>query len=73
MTNRGEKFVVHSCVPGVHTMTVVFAGLQETGFDELPAFSLYNLIEDLPAHPKDSTLSRNTLERYGYVFPIYAP
>jgi len=73
MVKQGTKFVVNSRVPGVHTMTVVFTGLQETGFPDFPAFSLYDLIEDLPAHPKGSTVSRNTLEGHGYVFPADAP
>jgi hypothetical protein len=49
---------------------VTFRGLQE-----LPAsrggghWELWNLTEDIPGHPKGSTMTRQTLERMGYQVP----
>lgn len=35
----------------------------------IPAVELYNLTEDIPDHPKGSTVSRETLEKAGYEVP----
>lgn len=73
MANKGDRFVARSIVPGVPNVVVIFKGMQETGFDDFPAFAIYDLIEDIPGHPKDSTVSKDTLEQSGYVLPNEAP
>jgi hypothetical protein len=40
------------------------------GFRELPAIDLYNLLAPVGEHPVGSTVSRRTLERFGYRLPI---
>ncbi len=47
---------------------VSFNGIQE-GFEEMPSFELWTLEEHLPGHCAETTLSRSTLEREGYVLP----
>lgn len=42
------------------------------GFRELPAIDLYNLLVPVGEHPVGSTVSRTTLERYGYRLPPVA-
>ena len=49
------------------TMDVVFVGIQK-GFDSVPDMELYNLTRTLGHHPADSTLSKQTLESFGYRF-----
>jgi hypothetical protein len=39
------------------------------GFRDLPAIELYNLLVPVGEHPVGSTVSRRTLERYGYQLP----
>jgi hypothetical protein len=48
-----------------------YCGFQP-GFRHLPGVELYNLQEDLcPAHPKGSTVSLQTIRKYGrYVPPV---
>ncbi|HEX2860703.1 MAG TPA: hypothetical protein VHN79_03645 [Lacunisphaera sp.] len=41
----------------------------QSGMGVMPDFELWNLTADIPRHPKDSTLSRQTLESYGYTVP----
>ncbi len=38
----------------------------QSGMGVMPDFDLYNLKEDLPGHPKDSTVSEKTLREAGY-------
>ena len=73
MVKVGDRFIVRSLVPGGHNMTVIFIGMQETGYEEFPTFALYNLTEDLPKHHTGSTVSRQTLEGHDYAFPSDAP
>ena len=74
MANKGDKFLAKSIVPGVPDVIVIFKGIQETEFeDEFPSFALYDLTEDIPEHPKNSTVSKTTLEESGYVLPQEAP
>jgi hypothetical protein len=73
VANKGETFVARSLVPGVAPITVEFIGMQETGFDEFPAFALYNLTSDLPGHPNHSTVGRDVIEENGFVLPPEAP
>jgi hypothetical protein len=73
MANPGDRFTLTSILPRSEAITVVFKGIQETGFEDLPDFALYDLLADLPGHPASSTVSRYTLEEFGYVFPNDAP
>jgi hypothetical protein len=73
MAKVGDRFIVCSLVPGVPNMAVIFIGMQETDCEDYPAFALYNLTEDIPGHSEHSTISRDTLEGNGYVFPNDAP
>jgi len=72
MTNKGDKFLVKSIVPGVLNQEIIFKGIQP-GFDEFPALALYDLTADIEGHPKGSTVTRPTLEEYGFVLPSEAP
>jgi hypothetical protein len=72
MAKDGDVFVAVSLVPGVSNQKVIFRHVQP-GFEELPSISMYDLTEDISGHPKDSTVSRNTLEESGYVLPQEAP
>ncbi len=73
MAKRGDRFKVTSLLPQTEPITVIFTGMQQTGFDEIPPFPLYDLIDDLPGHPAGSTLSRETIEEFGFLFPNDAP
>jgi len=73
MANKGDKFIARSMVPGVPNLVVVYKGMQETGFDDFPAFAVYDLTADIPGHPKYSTVGRDTIEQSGYVLPNEAP
>ena len=46
----------------------VYIGTQP-GFRNIPAIELYNLLQPVGEHPPGSTVSRNTLERHGWVVP----
>ncbi len=46
----------------------VYIGRQE-GIGRIPAMDLFNLTEDIPGHPKDSTVSEMTLSRVGFRLP----
>lgn len=46
----------------------VFIGRQD-GIGKTPGFDLYNLTEDIPGHPKGSSVSRGTLEEAGFIVP----
>lgn len=51
---------------------VEFQGLQEVlkkGGQDQPPLELWGLTEDVPGHPKGSTLTRKTLEDLGYTVP----
>lgn len=50
------------------TAPAQFIGLQP-GFRHLPAIELYNLLAPVGEHPRGSTVSRQTLEKHGYVLP----
>jgi hypothetical protein len=73
MTKPGDRFKLKSIVLQTTPIIVVFRGIQETGFNDIPSFPLYDLLEDLLGHPAMSTLSRETLEKYGFIFPNDAP
>ena len=73
MAKPGDRFTLSSLVPNIVPILVVFRGIQETGFEDVPGFPLYDITEDLPGHPAQSTLSRETLEEFGYSFPSDAP
>jgi len=73
MAKPGDRFTLTSMWPQTEPITVLFRGIQETGFAELPNFPLYDLLEDLPGHPTHSTVSRDTLEEFGFIFPNDAP
>lgn len=45
-----------------------FLATQEWG-EGLPPTDLYNLTEDIPGHPKNSTVSADTLQKLGYDLP----
>jgi hypothetical protein len=49
-------------------MPAVYIGTVE-GFRNVPAIDLYNLMVPVGEHPIGSTVSRKTLERYGYQLP----
>lgn len=42
------------------------------GFAHLPAIELYNLLVPVGEHPAGSTVSRNTLEKYGIPVPRWS-
>lgn len=42
-----------------------YIGIQES-WGRTPSLLLYNILVDIPGHPKDSTLSLQTLNREGY-------
>lgn len=73
MPNKGDRFLAKSIVPGIEDQIVEFVGIQDVGFEEYPAFGLYNLTEDIVGHPKYSTVSKETLTDYGFVLPENAP
>jgi hypothetical protein len=73
MVKVGDTFVAKSLVPGFPDLTVIFKGIQETGFENFPDFAVYDLTEDIPGHPKDSTVSRDTIEENGYILDSKAP
>lgn len=50
------------------TLPAVYIGTV-AGFRELPAIDLYNLLVPVGEHPVGSTVSRTTLERFGYRLP----
>jgi hypothetical protein len=43
------------------------------GFRELPAIDLYNLLAPVGEHPVGSTVSRKTLERFGFRVAVEPP
>lgn len=45
-----------------------YVGWQE-GSQQVPGFSLYTLIEEIPGHPQWSTVSDKTLEAAGFKLP----
>lgn len=45
----------------------------QSGFADIPAFSLYNLTADIPGHPAGSTVSDITLRELGYSLPELSP
>jgi hypothetical protein len=70
----GMEFIAKSLVPGLPDLVVVFIGKQEWGKrTDFPPIALYNLTTDLPLHPKDSTVSRQTIEQHGYALQNEAP
>lgn len=72
MAKSGDRFIAKSLVLGLPDMEITFRFIQP-GFEYLPESSMYDLIVDIPEHPKDSTISRNTLENKGFVLPEEAP
>jgi len=48
------------------TIPAFYVGLQP-GFRHLPAIELYTLIAPVGEHPAGSTVSRQTLEKHGFV------
>lgn len=48
------------------TFHAIQEGIPEAGIKDI---ELYNLTQDIPGHPKDSTVSRETLEKAGYRIP----
>lgn len=48
---------------------VRYLGLQRGIPGKVPDQALFNLTEDIPGHPKGSTVSRETLEKAGYEVP----
>jgi hypothetical protein len=46
----------------------VYLGRQP-GFRHIPAIELYNLLAPVGEHPRGSTVSRQTLEKYGFTPP----
>lgn len=74
MKNKGKKFKLSHVHPLVEPIDVIFIGTQEWGeLIDLEPLVLFNLTSTVKNHPADSTLSRNTLEEYGYIFPHDAP
>lgn len=73
MAIKGDKFLAKSIVPHVQDQMVEFVGIQDIGFDDYPAFALYNLTQDIAGHPAHSTVARETLTDYGFVLPEEAP
>jgi len=73
MIEKNTAFKLTSILPFAEPIDVIFIGIQETGFDELPDFPLYNLTSHIPGHPPHSTVSREELESAGYLFPFGAP
>lgn len=49
----------------------IFIGIQE-GLPHrgIPDLELYNLVDDLPGHPANSTVSRNTIEQHGVLVRV---
>lgn len=50
------------------TAPAYFVGIQD-GFGFMPSFELYTLTGPVGGHPEGSTVSRQTLEKYGYSVP----
>lgn len=50
---------------GARPAPVEYQGFQE-GYGDIPGFHLYNLTEDIPGHPKGSTVGRETLAKAGF-------
>lgn len=46
----------------------VFNAVQ-SGFEKIPDFELWTLLIDIPGHPKNSTVRRETIEEAGYTLP----
>jgi len=49
-----------------------FLGTQK-GYKTIPDYDLYDLTQDLPGHPKGSTVTRETLEDAGFTVPPKPP
>ena len=75
MATKGDQFLAQSIIPGIPSQTIVFIGIQPLYEDHEggESVALYNITQDVPDHPKHSTLSRWTLEDMGYVLPKEAP
>lgn len=67
-----SKYTLKSVIPGVKPMEVLFRFIQPGIFD-FPDSVMYDLLEPVGKYPAETTLSRNTLEELGYVFPNDAP
>lgn len=52
---------------------VTYDKLVDYGVEGIPAFHFYHLDEDIPGHPKGSTVSQRTLEKAGYKVPDGMP
>ncbi len=73
MAKVGDRFVAKSLVLGLPDLTVIFRGIQETGFEGFPDFAMYDLTTSIPGHPKYSTVSKDTIKESGFVLPNDAP
>lgn len=51
------------------TSDVAFYIGMQSGYGNMPSFELWNLLIDIPGHPKGSTLRRQTIEKAGYILP----
>lgn len=67
-TGVGE--VERPSVPGERRpVAVVAKGEMDFGLEGMPKFQFYDLQEEIPGHPKGSTVSQKTLEDAGYAVP----
>ena len=51
---------------------LTYCGYQE-GFGRIPGVHLYNLVSEIPGHPRGSTVSEMTLIAGGYEIPENLP
>lgn len=76
MTKKEFRSLVRECINEVLDTNkkdkplapAVYIGTQP-GFQTIPDMDLFNLTKDIPGHPKNSTVSRTTLEKAGFYVP----
>lgn len=54
------------------TAPAIYLGTQP-GFNDEPPIELFNLLAKVGDHPAGSTVSRKTLEHFGYKAPVLTP
>lgn len=73
MPNKGDRFLAKSILPNLVDQEVIFEGIQEVGLDDYPSFPIYTITQRIYTHPAGSTLSKDTIEAYGFVLESEAP
>lgn len=56
----------------IMTAPAIYLGTQP-GFKDVPPIELFNLLAKVGNHPAGSTVSRKTLEHFGYEPPAFTP